>query len=157
MKILKLVDINKFIYLYGTTKDSINIPHIINDTTGISIYYVARYNGYYRGSIIGDDSAKFYFGFHDGKSGVCYFNGYKFGKLSPDQESNIYRDDEWILLSISTVSLIAFSDASWFCTQNCETMFIDKENESGYVGSTLNLTVNGEYNTDWAITEIIIT
>eukprot|EP01084_Bolivina_argentea_P300400 517986_1 len=136
-----------FRYLYGSRNDIINIPNSIsfNNDYLTAIYYIGRYNGNDKGSVMADGSNKFYFGFYQQNSGVCYLDGIKLSEF----ETNIY-GDEWLLSSI----YVDDTYHTWYCTQNCDTFFIDG---SGLFETVqLNLSVNGEYDSDWALTEIII-
>eukprot|EP01084_Bolivina_argentea_P290150 498335_1 len=134
---------SKFKYLYGSTNDVLHIPIIMNNK--YAIYYVARYNGNNQGfiSVISDHSIGFWCGFKTGNGVLCHWNEQKLLEINSDIYSN-----EWVLTSfLSTDSNIHL------CTQNCRTYF-DVDLES--YDYTLNLTINGRYNSEWALTEIII-
>eukprot|EP01084_Bolivina_argentea_P036271 67140_1 len=137
---------NNFYYMYGSSTDMIHLPNIIylNDQYWTSIYYVARYNGNNKGSILVDNSCLFYFGFFDGNVGVCFLNKVKLSK----QQLNL-QNSEWLLSSIYFDN----NNYVWYCTQNCETFSID---DVSFDDVHLNLTVNGQYNSDWALTELIV-
>lgn len=140
-----------FRYLSGSKTDSItfvdNTISTINDAV-IIIHYVARYNGNDRGSILTDVVNRFFCGFFEGNSGVCYFNHTKISKSSTD----LYGDD-WILSSFySFYDQSNETGISNYCTQNCETTQVSKDLEP----LSLNIAINGEYNTDWGFTELII-
>eukprot|EP01084_Bolivina_argentea_P090034 162295_1 len=137
---------NDFRYLYGSQNSILHIPNAFYVKPYFTaIHYVARFNGNNRGSILVDAASKFYCGFYRGKSGICYSNDVK---LTDESESGY--DDQWLLSSIYVNNYYV-----WYCAQNCETFFIEDKAKL-FSDVTLNLTINGEYNTEWALTEIII-
>eukprot|EP01083_Nonionella_stella_P026421 72714_1 len=135
-----------FKYLYGSTNDSIDIPLNIDNSDAVVIHYVARYNGNDKGSILTDIATGFLCGFNDGNAGVCYWNEQRLSQFEADVYGN-----QWVLSSFFRDQ---YDDTNnWFCTQNCDTSFyIDYD--SSDLG--LRLTINGEYNSEWALAEIII-
>eukprot|EP01083_Nonionella_stella_P231826 818362_1 len=133
-----------FKYLYGSTNDSIDIPLNIDNSDAVVIHYVARYNGNDKGSILTDIATGFLCGFNDGNAGVCYWNEQRLSQFEADVYGN-----QWVLSSFFRED----DTNNWFCTQNCDTSFyIDYD--SSDLG--LRLTINGEYNSEWALAELII-
>eukprot|EP01084_Bolivina_argentea_P207463 353960_1 len=137
-----------FRYLYGATNNVISIPISIdtNNVLWTAIHYVARYNGNDRGSILSDISSHFFCGFYNESAGVCELNEQSISEFRED----VY-GDEWVL---SSFYYHFESNDAFYCTQNCKTSF--KTNNPRILDDTLMLTINGEKNTDWAFTEIII-
>eukprot|EP01083_Nonionella_stella_P110942 325033_1 len=154
-----------FRYLYGTTTDTIFIPITIDMDDGLfmAVYYVARYNGNERQTILDDgpdDVNGFHCGFYGGKSGVCYW-GFKrtdaAGTLSTirntisESEEDVY-GDQWVLSSVQRVDC-----ASYYCSQNCDTAGLpDNEYDQGYCAPALKVSINNYSRSDWAFTEIIM-
>eukprot|EP01084_Bolivina_argentea_P309762 535852_1 len=135
-----------FHYLYGSTNDSISISTPIKhgDNFWTAIYYVARYNGNDKGSILSDISSKFLCGFYQGSSGVCYWNEQRLSEFAND----VY-DDQWVLSSLLIENPYLSNDLkAYYCTQNCDTSSSFSNFRSSDI--ILNLVVNGENNTDWA-------
>eukprot|EP01084_Bolivina_argentea_P283566 485700_1 len=146
---------NQFKYLFGSTNDVIDIPINISNYQSFAIYYMARYNGVNRGSILTDVSTEFYCGFNNGSAGVCYWNGQRLSQCYSDIYGN-----EWVLSAMHRyIGKTSINDVNiWYCTQNCQTSFYTDYDSSESKPLSLNhLNINGQYNSDWALTEIIIT
>eukprot|EP01084_Bolivina_argentea_P138757 244211_1 len=133
-----------FIYLYASTNSVISIPiSLKTNTFWTAIHYVGRYNGNDKGSIISDTAIKFFLGFYESNSGVCYLNENRVSEF----EKNVYQD-QWVLSSFY------FNEYNQliYCSQNCETFGLtDNQNIN-----IQNLQINGEHNTDYAFAEMII-
>eukprot|EP01084_Bolivina_argentea_P298572 514557_1 len=136
-----------FNYLYGSLNYSISIPISIdmNNTLWTAIYYVARYNGNDKGSILVDVSRAFRCGFYQGNAGVCYLGNNQISEF----KTNVY-EEQWVLSSFKQTNFAP--NVAYYCTQNCET----SSRRYDIVHGELNLTINGEHNSEWAFTEIII-
>eukprot|EP01083_Nonionella_stella_P278412 946766_1 len=126
----------------------------------MSVYFVARYNGRNKGTILSDKPNNFQCGFYNGTSGVCYWGDH----LISAWENPVYGED-WVLSSAHRTGCHAY-----YCSQNCDISMTRDTYDTGWYcntdASTLTLHVNDNvYNrdnltstssSDWALSELIM-